>query len=276
MPEYDAFGREIGENTLSGLGGESAARTPPPSETTETPEPSVTQEPRAMQSFETPEPQPAQVATRNVPVTFAPRRRRRSGGAWLVGLVIAGALAAGPVVGIVSLVDDAGDAIDDITGAIESAPGLTDEPRSAKPPTGLTGASMVAQANFRKALRRMESAGMRRASYIRLAPERLDAQVVKGSRLRNVQVRFDGGFDKGTGAAGGAPAGTVALAAIDSAAPARLVRASARRAHLKVKRIDYLVATLSAAGGLRWNAYFKNGPFAEGDASGRLVRLIRR
>jgi hypothetical protein len=279
VPEYDAFGREIGENPLSGLGGEAGAAPPQPS-----PEPAP--EPSASDGWtETAPPpaapEPAQVTfsvPEGAPVTVMPTvRRRRTGGlGCLVGLVILAAVVAGPVIVVFSIVGSASDVIDDVSDAIDDGtPILPDVPDVPTPPTGITGRSLIAQDNFAGALRRLKSAGFQKAVMIRLAPERLDAPVVKDGRVRNVQIRFDREFDRGQpspGATRGIPA--LSFSAIDPAAPARLVRGSAERYRVKPKGIDYVLASPDAGDGHHWAAYFKNGVQVEGDAKGRVVRRI--
>jgi hypothetical protein len=224
--------------------------------------------PTAMPSFEVPAP--------GAPVV---RVRRRGGVGCLVGLVILIAIVAGPIVALVGVVDDAGDTIDEITGVLDSAPD-TEQPAPvapeppARPPTGLRGASLVSQANFGKALARLDKAGLGRVTFIRLAPERLDAQLVKGSRQRSVQVTFDGKLTRGPTSPGGANLGTVAFSAIDRSAPARLVRASAARFSVREQRINYLMLSSFPGEGHRWVAYFKNGTYVQGDRNGRIVRRI--
>lgn len=290
MPEYDAFGREIGEDTLAGLGGQSSApeaRAKPAESWTEAQiaeagafgATAVPDEPAAPPQPQRP-PGPTSMPSFDVPAPGAPvvRVRRRGGVGCLVGLVILIALVAGPIVALVSFVDDAGDTIDEITGAIDSAPDGEPAPVApeppARPPTGLRGASLVSQSNFGKALARLENAGLGRVTFIRLAPERLDAQLVKGSRQRSAQVTFDGKLTRGPTTAGGAGLDTVAVSAIDRSAPARLVRASAARYSVREQGINYLVLSSFPGEGHRWVAYFKGGTYVQGDRSGRIVRRI--
>jgi hypothetical protein len=290
VPKYDAFGREIGEDTLSGLGGDSSASeasarpaeswteaqvaeaaafgaTAVPAEPAAPPEPQPRPQPMAMPGFDVPAPA--------APVI---RVRRRGGVGCLVGLVILIAIVAVPIVALVSFVDEAGNTIDEITGAIDSAPDVAPVPVApeppARPPTGLGGASLVSQPNFGKALARLEKAGIGRVTFIRLAPERLDAQLVKGSRQRSAQVTFEGDVTRGPTAPGGGNLATVPFSAIDRSAPARLVRASAARFSVREKGINYLVLSFFPGEGHRWVAYFKNGTYVLGDRHGAVVRRI--
>jgi hypothetical protein len=297
VPEYDAFGREIGEDTLSGLGGsdaESKAGPEPASQWTSeqlaqaaarpAPEPVIAPPPQpAPQPFQAqPQPQPQPQAPRiqspsfNVPVGSLPTVRRRRGGVGcLIGLVILAAVIAGPVIAVVSLVDDASDTIDKVTGTIDGLdPAAPDDPgKPVKPPTGIAGRSLIAPRNFDRAVRRIEDAGIGRIALLRLAPERLDVQVAKGSRQRSVQVTFDGDFTRAPATAGGTSMPTLAYSDIEPRAPARLVRAS-RRYGVRPKGINYLVLSNLPGIGLRWVAYFKNGVYVAGDRNGRNPQKI--
>jgi len=296
VPKYDAFGREIGEDTLAGLGGDdnaaaSASATPAdgwteaqveaaasfgasaPAEAPAAPPP----RPPA------PKPMPTPGATSGLPGSGARvvRVRRRGGLGCLVGLVVLLAIAAAPIIAIVSFIDDAGDAFDEITGVISSSPDIEIDPGGpdaappAEPPTGLGGASMVSQANFGKGLDRIERTGQGKVMFIRLSPDRVDAQVVKGSRQRYTQVNFEGEVVRGPATANSANLEGIAYSDIDRSAPARLVRGSAARFNVREKGINYLVLSPnSIGGGQRWIAYFKNGIYVEGDRHGKVVRRI--
>jgi hypothetical protein len=253
MPEHDAFGREIGQDTLAGLGGGGSSQ------------------PSAV-------PASSETAPTLEAAASVVRVRRRSGVGCLVGLVVLIVLVAGPIVALVSFAGSAEDTFDDVTGVFDSAPDAEpDAPAAsgqAKPPSGLSGASLVSRAGFGKALARIEGARMGRIGFLRLAPERLDAQLVKGSRQRSAQLDFEGQLTRGPAARGGASVDTVAFASIDRSAPARLVRRSAARFPVREKGIDYLVLMPYAGEGHRWIAYFKNGIYVQGDRNGRVVRRI--
>jgi hypothetical protein len=271
VPEYDAFGREIGENTLAGLGGDSnAAPAPPrPPEASPAPaegwtEPATRTEPERPQqvTFSVPE---------GAPVTVTPGagRRRGRGLGCLVALLIAGAVAAGPVIGLIAFVGSATDAIDDVTDAID--PEVLELPDAVAPPTGIAGDSMIAHDNVARALREVRDQGFTRAKRIDARPDRLTVTVVKGGRERAIVVSSEGGVERGEPSPANTAFGTFALAALDPAAPARLVRGAAKRYRVKAKGIDYVLAD-PESGGHEWRAYFKNGVYVEGDAKGRVIR----
>jgi hypothetical protein len=271
VPEYDAFGREIGENTLAGLGGDSTVRPAARAEPEVAPPPPEPQAARAP-APEAPEaPQATFSVPEGAPVTAMPgARKRRAGGlGCLVALVIAAAVIAGPVIAIVSFVDDATDAITDVTDAID--PDTLPE-ALLPPPVGITGDSMIAEDNFAPALKQVRDAGFTRATGIDLRPDRLTVTAVKGGRQRDVQVSDAGGLERGEPATANTAFGTFALSAVDPAAPARLVRGAAKRYRVKPKGINYVLAGPESGGGHHWRAYFKNGVYVEGDAAGRVIR----
>jgi hypothetical protein len=270
VPEYDAFGREIGENTLSGLAGDA-----PPAQPTPQPQPAPAPTPE--QAAATPK-QVTFSVPEGAPVTVVPgARRRRAGGiGCLVGLLILGVVVAGPVIAIFTFVGSASEVIDDVTDAIDSEtldiPEVT-PPDATPPPVGITGRSLIAKDNFAGALQRLRKEDVRRLGLVRLAPERLDVTAVRGGKQRLMQIRADGELVKFDATPGGTPR-PLALSELDPAAPARLVRGSAERYRVNPKGIDYLVASPSGDGGHAWVAYFKNGTYIQGDARGRVVRKI--
>jgi hypothetical protein len=270
VPEYDAFGREIGENTLSGLGG-SETQQPQPQAEPAPPPPSegfteaAPAEPKQI-TFSVPE---------GAPVTVAPSgRRRRAGGlGCLVALLILGVVVAGPVIAIVSFVDEASDVIGDVTDAVDSdtIPDLVQPDAPAPPPTGIAGRSLIAQDNLRGALREIEQAGFTRLTRIVVWPERLSASVVKGGRQRDLEVTYEGDLDRGTPRPANAASPSFALSSLDPAAPARLVRGSAKRYRVKPKGVYVIAQPEVEPGNHHWRAYFKNGIYVEGDAKGRVI-----
>lgn len=140
MPKYDAFGREVGEDTLAGLGGDNSVSTgasaTPLGDWTEDQVKAAasfgaTAAPDAPDAPPTPTPEPPQMPTPEVgsglPVSGPRviRVRRSSGLGCLVGLVVLLAIAAAPIIAIVSVVGDAGDAFDEITGGSTPLPTST-------------------------------------------------------------------------------------------------------------------------------------------------------
>ena len=123
VPKYDAFGREIGEDTLAGLGGEPRPSAEPADEgwhdTTVAPEPRDAPEaPEADRPVIAPR-RPA--SRRSAPrIPQPPRQRRRPRGlGCLVGLVFLAIVFGGPVFAIVGFMDDARDVFDDVTEQID-------------------------------------------------------------------------------------------------------------------------------------------------------------
>jgi hypothetical protein len=283
VPDYDAFGREIGENTLAGLGGDSnAARAPRPEPTPAPEEEEAWTEQLAARAEPTeraepaPRPQPERPqmtlsVPEGAPVTVVPGvpKRRGRGLGCVVGLVLAAAIVAGPVIGIVALVSTAGDAIDDVTNAID--PDVLELPDAVTPATGITGDSMLAPDNLARGLAEVRSEGFARATRVDARPDRLTVTVVKGGRSRDVVVSAEGGVERGPASPANTAFGTFALQALDPAAPARLVRGAAKRYRVRPKGINYVLAG-PEPDGHHWRAYFKNGVYVEGDAKGRVIR----
>lgn len=284
MPKYDAFGREIGEDTLSGLGsGASESAAPPHAEPVPMEAGSPLRAPEPAPAQPPPQPQPTFTAGPAQPRPQAkperpfvsiplrpPRQRRRRGLGFIVLfalVVFLGPLLVGGLV-IFSAVDGATDAVRD---GIESI--ATPELPAAVPPKGVSGRSLVRRDHFAAALAKLSGSELR-LTHLRLAPERIDAQLLtRGGRLRSVQVKPGGdleqlGSDSG---AGFDTASTIPFSRLDPRAPQRLARRGAAKLHVPVSTLQYLVPTLFS-GKLTWVAYFKRGRYVMGDAAGRYQR----
>ena len=217
MPKYDAFGREIGEDTLEGLGSGATANPAPESEVAEDgysgaaaepvaaePQPSpLRAEPQAYTSQ--PEPPPQQGPSVTIPLR-PPRRRRGGRGLILVFLFILFIFVAPLVCGAVAIFNTVDNATEAVRGGIEdglkSVPATPAEPAEA--PKGIAGRSLVRKANFAAALAKLRGSELR-LTHLRLAPERIDAQqLTRAGALRSVQVQPGGsirqlGPDSGEG-----------------------------------------------------------------------------
>ena len=314
MPKYDAFGREIGEDTLQGLGG---SPTPAPAESawetrTERDEATWqaaervevarrqaaadaadvqaerTEEARqdaagASRYTATPDPQRtalaaqlsgvlSQAAARTSAGTPSIGVRKRSAGrGCLIAFVVLLAILGGLTAAIVGLVNS----VDVKTGGASGPAKIIPDAIKPKPaPKGLGAGSLVRQDNFTAALTQIRTKGGGRLTHLRVAPERIDAQLLTGAgRLRSVQVKPGGklerfgpdsgaGFDQST---------TIPFARLNPAAPQRLARAGAERIGVPVATLQYLVPT-KFNGRLMWAAYFTRGRYVLGDASGRFQR----
>jgi hypothetical protein len=260
VPEYDAFGRRIGEDPLEGL----RAPTPPAA-------PATTQRPAAR-------PEAMDVVER-VPAPPAPPRRgramglrgawaarprggRRGGGlaGWLVILAFLGAALAG--VGVVDTSVDGG------SEGVTTGPAID----PAAPGTGVNGTSLIRESNFAEAVDALSRAGLGRPLTMRVAPDRIDATLLDKTRVHHVRITPGGELTElATTAASAGSSATVAYAKIDVSAPRRLVRAGATRRN-PARRIDYLVLTPGPP--ITWGAYFKGGRIVVGDAHGRKQRVI--
>jgi hypothetical protein len=254
VPEYDAFGREIGEDPLT------AFRAPAKPETAPAAPPAKPEAAAAAPAAKpeaNPEPVAVEAAAPPQRLEFVrpPRRRRRGG---VASLLVVVAIVAG--IGLVgnATVEQGNDVIKRIT------------PDVVTPPAGLQAPSLIRQDNFAAALKTMSDAGLGRPASIRVAPERIDATLVKGGRFHQVQITPGGELREiGTGSAPPRPA--VAYAAIDPAAPERLTRAGATRRQ-PARSIGYVL--LMPGRPVTWGAYYKRGRIVIGDAHGRLQRVL--
>lgn len=268
MPEYDAFGREIGQDPLASL--RSATNPAPPRE-----EPAARPEPVENEPVETasppphlaawagarpaePEAAPAGEPPRISPpprIEFVRPRRRRRG---LAGLLIVGAVLGGLGLAINAAVETGSDIIDQI--APEEA-----EP----PPTGLQARSWLREENVTSALATLQSADLGRPIQLRIAPDRIDATLLKGDQIHVVQLTSDGELKDFGSSTGSGPA--IPFKTIDPAAPEKLVRRGANGKH-PAGSIDYVLVNPGPP--VNVAAYFKGGRIVIGDRHGRPQRVI--
>ena len=200
----------------------------------------------------------------------SPRRGATAAAILVVALVIAGVVAL-VVVGLGGKDDSA------TTGSgaaiTPQAPATTQQQAGgyATPPKP---ASLLRAGALAAALRRLHGRG--RLRLLRVAPDRVDAQLVTSSGgLRNVQVTSRGAL-RDLGAAGSGLAGlpTIPFAQVDTRAPARMVRAAAARSGRRPSQVDYLVLLMLGTG-QSWNLYFKpDGLHFAGDLHGS--NILRR
>lgn len=288
MAKYDAFGREIGEDTLAGLGGSSAEREQDLSQErveAQAQAAPVDDPPRAepQREPEAPGSEPSVFADRPVFVPAGRKKRslgRRAGCGCLTLIVLIPLLlvALGAALALLGVETDP----EVETGQIDVRPVETpaqtaaDKPAEpASPPRGLESRSLVRRANFARAMKRLRAAKLGSVSSLRVAPDWIGAQLItKGGRLRNVRLTYDGKLDSTGGVGSGFKhIRTTPFARINSAAPERLTRSAARRLGHKTTRLDYLVYS-PGGGQYAWGAYFKGGRIAQGDGRGTFVRRI--
>jgi hypothetical protein len=266
VPKYDAFGREIGDDPLKSLR-ENTNAAPAEAARVEvsTREPEI--EPEVPEAGTTAwsgshEPQAAAEPV-FVPPQISLRRRRRGFGLAGLLVLIAGLGAIGLVAN--SAVEEGQDIIDRFEATLPDADAEPDAP----PPVGLEADSLIRENNFASAMQTLADSGLGRPTMLRIAPERIDAQLLDGNTMHIVQVTPDGelrefGTSQGTGEA-------MAYKAIDTSAPERLVRRGST-AKSPPRNINYLV--MSPGPPLFLGAYFKSGRIVIGDAHGKPQRVL--
>ena len=155
-------------------------------------------------------------------------RKRSAGRGCLIAFVVLLAILGGLTAAIVGLVNS----VDVKTGGTSGPAKIIPDAIKPKPaPKGLGAGSLVRQDNFTAALTQIRTKGGGRLTHLRVAPDRIDAQLLTGAgRLRSVQVKPGGtlerfgpdsgaGFDQST---------TIPFARLNPAAPQRLARAGRR------------------------------------------------
>jgi hypothetical protein len=264
VPKYDAFGREIGDDPLKSL---REHTNPAPAETrrveVSTREPEIAApETDAWSGAHEPEAAPEREFV--APEFVRPRRRRR--GAGLAGLLV---LVAGiAAIGLVgnSAVDKGQELIDDFKTALPEVPEI-EEPAAS--PVGLEAKSLIRADNFATAMVILTDSGLGRPTYLRVAPDRIDSQLLEGNTVHTVQITPDGELrDFGSSQGSGRP---IALKSIDPSAPERLVRRGASGTS-RPRDINYVLISPGPPPSL--GAYFKSGRVVIGDAHGRVKRVL--
>ena len=253
MPKYDAFGREIGEDTLEGLSGTEDA---PPR-----PEPAAPREPA-------PEPSGAMAGPPSGLVVRRSTARRGCLVAFALIVVVVGLVVAGAALLVGGAIESGSDALKDTIRAIPKQP-----VKPVAAPRGLGPRSLVRKAAFGAALKKLRGSGLRLTS-LHLAPGRIGAQLLtRGGSLRSVQVQPGGAIERiGPDAGPGFDSTrTIPFARLRPGAPQRLARQGAAKLHVPVSTLQYLVPTLFS-GTLTWAAYFKHSRYVIGDAAGRWQR----
>jgi hypothetical protein len=207
VPEYDAFGREIGDDPLAALRDATAPPKPEraPDAVVAEPEPeAVTAGPEAVMA----EPGPAPVTE---PPTFVRRRGRRPGAVAGLGVIVA-------LLGLLFAVGNV--AVNEIEGGLEDLAEIEE-------PTGLGPSSMIRQANLEAALEQLRGSGLGRPLILRVYPGRVDARLVAGNGRQSL-VRVTAQHELRTlGSRQGHGRG-IGYGQIDAAMPERLVRADGR------------------------------------------------
>lgn len=259
MPR-DAFGNEIPDDPLAGIGSYSSGSMPP-----------------------------------GVP---GPPRRRGGGGiiAAIVGVLLIGGIG----VGIYFLASGSGgddsspsaqvDVRTTVTQETPAAPDPEPDPEPAavpdpepepeqpatpvEPPTGLQPGSLLRRANFIVALRRLRAEAKGRPRNVRVEALRVDIQVVlQDGRLRSAQATWDG--DVRVFSTTPTPIGGLegfSWSQIDRSAPQRLVRSATGRARKPASAFNY--AVMLDIGGPRWSAFLKTGEAFTANGSGKIERQI--
>ena len=286
MPKYDAFGREIGEDTLEGLGGSSAK---PPDESawqerTEQDEATWQAAERVevarietaadaadAQAEQAEDARQAAAGGSRWTATARPQvptlriKRSAAGKGCLVAFVVLILFVGAIIAGIASLVSSVD--LDTDGGSIITRPDA--QPKDA--PKGLAGESLVRRENLAAVLRTLSASEQGRLRSLRVAPERIDAQLLTSEgRIRHIQVKPGGeperfGPDSGPGFDG---LGTIPFSRLDPGAPTRLARRGAEEVGVPIADLQYAVPQ-TIGEDVRWVVYFTRGRYVIGDAKGR-------
>jgi hypothetical protein len=266
MSERDAFGREKGEDTLANMGWSSSVTpgspiaTPNPAPATATPTPIAPGRP-AMSAGEPLTPGPAPAWTPGPPASYTRRRRRRARGI-IVPLFIIGIFAVA-IGGAVNVFRAGSDAVDRITSSIETA---TQSGTSTTKSTPASGTTLLQAAALKAALKKLPAGDI---ELLRVAPDRIDANIIVKGRMHIVQVTAGGDVrDTSTPATGSGSA-----VKVNSAAPGRIARTAAKRSGKRIGSVSYLVL-IHLLGKDEWQLYFDDTTHFSASANGKKVHRV--
>jgi hypothetical protein len=263
MSDRDAFGREKGEDSLANMGWNSSVAPTPQAAATPTPTATPAPAQPTFAAGDLPPDGPAPAWTPGPRQTYVRRRRRRVGG-FIIPLFIIGIFAVG-IGGFISVFNAGSDALDSITSSIDTATnGTTTTTTTTTKPSD--GTSLMAPAALKRALAKLPDGDI---ELLRLAPDRINANVIVNGKMHVVQVTAGGETsDITTPATGrGEPV------KVNSAAPQRIVRTAARRAGKRPGDVSYLVL-IHIIGKDEWQLYFDDGTHYAASANGKKVHKV--
>jgi len=242
------------------LGWSSSARSPTP-----TPADTKTIEPLPSPAMSAGEPltgsAPSPGWTPGPQAGYTRRRRRRARGI-VVPLVVIG-LVALAIGGATTALNAGSNALDGFTASIDQATRTTTTRN-----TPSSGTSLIRPAALKAALDKLPAGDVQ---LLRLAPDRINANVVVDGKLHVVQVSAGGDVDDVvTPASGG---GTDTLKAVNSVAPSRIVRTATRRTGRRPSSVSYLVL-IHILGKDQWQLYFDDGVHFSASANGKKVHRV--
>jgi hypothetical protein len=267
MSDVDPFGRKQGEDSLKEMGWTLPSSSPTP--VAAPPAPTSAPSPSGLPSL----PSSSPPRTPVTPTTVVRPRRTGGGGAVVARVIIPIVVLAGIGIGVGSAVSGVNHAVRGISFpaitipqiSIPTIPSITpSQPATpATPPTGLARGSLLRPAGLSAAIAKLRPLGAR-LSNLRVAPDRVNAQIVRGTTLRITQLSSAGALFRNDVANAGGSLTTYPWSQVNAQAPARMVRG----AHRSASSVDYLVL-FNFAGRLQWELYFKNGAHYSGDVAGR-------
>jgi hypothetical protein len=306
VAKHDAFGREIGEDTLAGLGGGSEVKpAPEPAEATwqerterdeatwdaaekvevarlETAADAKEEQAERAEDLRqeaaggsrwTPPPSPAGRRPPTITLPVPPARSRRRGRklVWFIVLGVILVVVLPLMLAGFAIVNTVGDATRELDDAFKIE--RPDAPAAA--PTGLGRGSLVREAQFAAAMRRLQGERYGGLTSLRVAPERINAQfLTDDGRLVSVQLSSDGKLQTFGGGGTGFSTDTIPYSRVRAAVPERLTRRAAKRVGKPATRLDYLVLSGGGPRDLLWGAFFKGGGHVQGFADGRVWRRV--
>jgi hypothetical protein len=272
MGERDAFGREKGEDPLAGLGWSSSAGGSPgpttPTPATPTPKPASVSTPSPMMTAG--EPLTGGAGAGGAPAwtpgpqaSYTRRRRRRARGV-IVPLVIIGFVAVA-IGGATTAFNAGNDALNNFSSSIEQA--TKNDPTSTTKSPSSPGTSLTQSAALKAALAKLPAGHLQ---LLRVAPDRINANVIVKGKLHVVQVSAGGEVNDVSTPSTGGGTGTIK---VNSVAPSRIINTATKRTGRRPSSVSYLVL-IHILGKDEWQLYFDDGVHFSASANGKKVHRV--
>lgn len=167
------------------------------------------------------------------------------------------------------------DAIDDVRTSIDSASSTGSASSSGSADaTGIGTDSLLAPGNFGEVKALLKDTGRGDPYFIRIAPDRIDSQLVAGTAMSNIQVKSGGdSANVLSTSSGGSNLKTFKFAAVSDVAPSRAVRRGAKKFGQSTNDINYVVIS-EISGDVLINGFFKDGKHFSTDGRGSNLKTF--
>jgi hypothetical protein len=157
------------------------------------------------------------------------------------------------------------DALNNFSSSIEQA--TKNDPTSTTGSPSSPGTTLMQSAALKAALAKLPHGDLQ---LLRLAPDRINANVIVKGKLHVVQVSAGGEVNDVATPASGGGTGTIK---VNSVAPSRIIDTATRRTGRRPSSVNYLVL-IHLLGKDQWQLYFDDGTHFTASANGKKVHRV--